>query len=103
MADFANSFPDEKLYDLLGDRIEIVDTNGKSRFIQAVFDFKYEDEELGDTLSVKIPYINCIDSVAATLNRNHTIKYNGESYSIYNRNPVDTGITQLVLRSVRSI
>lgn len=102
MVDFANDFPDTKIFSQLGDNILVVEANGQSRTIKAVFDYDYEEEELGDTLSVKVPYINCTDEVAATLNRTQVIKYNGESYSVYNRGPVDTGITRIVLRSVRS-
>jgi len=103
MADFANNFPDAQVYSQLGDRIEVVEANGQKRYINAVFDYEYEEDELGDRLSVKIPYINCPNDVAKTLNNTQVLRYNGESYSIFNRNPVDTGVTQLILRSVRSI
>ena len=103
MVDFAKSFPDSHIMSQLGDDITVVESDGKTRVVKGVFDFEYEEEELADTLSLKIPYINCTNAVAETLNSTQIIKYNGVSYSIYNRNPVDTGMTQIILRSVRAI
>lgn len=102
MVDFANSFPDAQVFNQLGDQVELIDTNGRSTFISAVFDYEYEDEELGDRLSIKIPYIDVTDNVNATIS-NQQVKYNGATYAIHHRRPIDTGLIRIVLRSLKSI
>lgn len=102
MVDFANSFPDVQIFMQLGDDVVVTDTAGARRTVKGTFDFAYEEEELGDRLSLKVPTFNVLDEVAESINKGDLLKYNNITYSIYNRNPIDTGITQLVLRSVRS-
>ena len=100
--DFANNFPDEQIYDALGDRITVTASDGSVRFIQGVFDYIYEDEELGDMLSVEIPFIDCPDYVAAEIT-DDVITYNSESYIVDDRRPIDTGVIRLFLRTQRLI
>ena len=103
MVDFANDFPDAEIFDMLGDDISLLHPNGKTTTIKGSFDFEYEEDELGDRLSMKIPILLVSDDISAQIGRDHLIRYNGVTYSIYNRMPTDTGLVTLVLRSVRSV
>lgn len=102
MADFANEFPDVEVFQLLGDRVELLDADDNVTPIKAVFDFEYEEEELGDRLSMKIPYIDVTDEVDALI-EGHRVRYNGNLYSVHHRRPIDTGIVRVVLRSVKAV
>lgn len=103
MVDFANSFPDAHIFNQLGDEVWVIPSSGANRKIKAVFDWEYEEEELADFVSMKIPYIEVTDVVNGTILGSDNIRYNGETYAIHHRFPVDTGIMRIVLRAVRSV
>ena len=98
MVGFADNFPDDVIMDALGDDITLIKSGGGSSVIKAVFEYKYIESDDAARFDEVFPTIECLDTVAKTIDRNDTFKYGVKVFRILKKRPIDVGMTQIILK-----
>lgn len=99
MASFSLDFPDDEILLILGDDIKVFNPGGGFTEIKGEFEFKYMENELGESVSIQYPTILVNDSDADLFGKKYKVEFNGETYTVISNQPSDVGKTLIILRN----
>jgi len=100
MGSFSLGFPDDDLLAILGDELKLIHSGGGSEIILGEFDFKALDEELGDRFDVVYPVFDCNIADAEKVEKGSRLQFNGKTYKLFKKMPIDTGKTRIVMKTL---
>jgi hypothetical protein len=92
---FSLNFPDTKVFDVLGDDIDV---NGT--IIKAEFKELYDKESLVDRIDMINPTLEIKNENLPLFTTNSVVTFNGESYSVLRFMPEDSNTTLVMLRQL---
>lgn len=98
MAGFADDFPDVAVMAALGDVITLVKSGGGTVTFNGVFEYKYIEMDEVDRLDVIYPVIECNDADASAVDRKDKLQFDGKTYGVFKKRPIDVGMTQIILK-----
>lgn len=99
MPSFSLDFPDDEILDILGDDIEVFNPGGGSTIVKGEFEFKYMENELGDSISIQYPTIIINNSDARLFGRKYRVEFDNEDYTVLKQQPSEVGKTLVILRN----